>query len=188
MMELSWNITKFYWTEDQKVKLKLLQLASPEKSDSLCFLSVGGWRYSRVPYWCILKFQREERDMKMTDDQEKLLEDALGTVKVLFSLVLLSKNAYPGFFFKFWIRTQLLVFIWKGFFLHSACAKYFLTFLNNDFQASGEASSPPDKIFSFPIHYFFSSREILPILDPQSWFSFSWKGWEERTCILLHTC
>jgi hypothetical protein len=35
---------------------------------------------------------RERRDMKMTDDQEKLLEDALGTVKVLFSLALLLKN------------------------------------------------------------------------------------------------
>ncbi len=46
----------------------------------------------------------------MTDDQEKLLEDALGTVKVSFSLVLLSKNQYPSFLSEVWIQTQLLVF------------------------------------------------------------------------------
>ncbi len=51
----------------------------------------------------------------MTDDQEKLLEDALGTVKVFFSLVLKTKNPYPGFLSEVWIQTQLLVFYDKFF-------------------------------------------------------------------------
>jgi hypothetical protein len=58
---------------------------------------------------------RKRRDMKMTDDQEKLLEDALGTVKVLFSLVLKTKNPYPGFLSEVWIQTHLLVFYDKIF-------------------------------------------------------------------------